>query len=481
MADPKPSDVPPEDLLQPVLAFIGRHNMLVPEDRVVVGVSGGPDSVALLDLLCRLRRELDIELRVAHLNHHLRGSESDDDAEFVATLAAQRDLPYHGGSEDVAALSRKEGYSLEEAARVARIEFLEAVRLQTESSRIALGHTRSDQAETLLLRLLRGSGRRGLGAIRPVRDDVWIRPLLATTRSQVEAYVTDRGLRTRQDSSNRDPRFLRNRIRLDLLPRLADGYNPAIERVLSRTAEVLQGEEALLEDLTQNALREAIYTSGKWKIVLDAPRVFGYHISIMRRVLRSALLLLEGGQDAIDFATVERIIRLSAQSSGTVQVASDLSVHRDPDWLIFSRPMPEFQVPVQLGGATEIPALGATLRGRIRPVHEVRNRLRTFGLARACFDIDGLKDAVILRNRRPGDRFQPFGAPGTRKVSDFLIDLQIPRPLRDGVPLLLCGDTVMWVVGLRTAQPFSVADRTVRVLDLSYEGGWMPSPRSSPT
>ena len=479
MADPDTSGMPPEDLLQPVLAFIDCHKLLATGDRVIVGVSGGPDSITLLDLLCRLRKDRGVELRVAHLNHRLRGPESDGDAEFVAAFASQCGLPYHGGSEDVAELSRRKGYSLEEAARIARIEFLEAVRQQTGSNRIALGHTRSDQAETFLLRLLRGSGRRGLGAIRPLRDDVWVRPLLGVTRSQVGAYAAYRSLEVRQDSSNRDPRFVRNRIRLDLLPHLAGTYNPAIERILTQTAEVLQSEEELLDDLTRKAVQKAVCHSGKWKIVLDAPRVFGYHISIQRRACRSALLLLESGPDAISFGAVERIIRLSRQSCGTVQVAADLSVHRDSNWLIFSRPIPDFQAPVQLGGTTGIPTLGATLRGRIRPVQEVRSRLRGFGPGRACFDIDRLDHPLILRNRRPGDRFHPFGAPGTRKISDFLIDVRIPRPLRDGVPLLLCGDTVLWVVGLRTAQPFSVTDRTKRVLDLSYEGGWMPSARSS--
>ena len=480
MADPTTPDTPSEDLLQPVLAFIDSHKMLAAGDRVVVAVSGGPDSVVLLDLLRRLRKDRDIELDVAHLNHRLRGSESDGDAESVGALAARWSLPFHGGSEDVAALSRREGYSLEEAARIARLGFLESVRQQTGANRIALGHTQSDQAETFLLRLLRGSGRRGLGAIRPIRDDVWIRPLLATTRGQVEAYVTCRGLQIRHDSSNRDPRFVRNRIRLNLLPLLTDAYNPSIERVLTRTAEVLRDEEELLDSFTQEALREAVCHGGKCKIVLDAPMLFGYHISIQRRVCRSALVLLESGPDALAYGTVERIIQLSERSSGSVQVAADLSVHRDPDWLIFSRPVPDFRAPVTLGGTTEIPVLGASLRGRIRPAHEVRGRLRTFSSARACFDIDRLGDDLILRNRRAGDRFRPLGAPGSKKISDFLIDAQIPRPLRDGVPLLLCGRTVMWVVGLRTAQPFSVTDRTKRVLDLSYEGGWMPSARSSP-
>ncbi|MDP6779228.1 MAG: tRNA lysidine(34) synthetase TilS [Candidatus Latescibacteria bacterium] len=481
MGDSDTSEVPAGDLVQPVAAFIDRHGMLTSGDVVVVGVSGGPDSVTLLDVLHRLREEWDLDIHVAHLDHRLRGPESDADAEFVASLAARLDLGYHGGAEDVAELSRREAYSLEEAARIARIGFLEKVRQQTGGNRIALGHTRSDQAETLLLRLLRGSGRRGLGAMQPVRDGVWVRPLMDTTRSQVEAYVSLRGLEARQDSSNRDTRFVRNRVRMDLLPHLERDYNPSIERILAQTAEVLQCEEELLDGLAQETLEKAVCHSGKWKLVLDASRVFGYHISIQRRVCRSALLALGGGPDALSYGTVERIVRLSGQPSGAVQVEAELSVHRGSNWLIFSRPVPDFRAPVALGGTTQVPALGATLRGRIRPAQEVRSRLRTFGPVRACFDLDRLEGQLLLRNRRPGDRFRPFGSLGTRKVSDFLIDTQVPRPLRDGIPLLLCGDTVAWVVGLRTAQPFSVTEHTRRVLDLSYEGGWVPPDRSRST
>ena len=463
----KSPDTDTPDLLHVVFSYIDRHEMVRVGDRIVVGVSGGPDSVSLLDLLVRLRESLDFSLCVAHLNHQLRGTASDADERFVRDLAASMDLPFYSERATLAGRG-----SPESDAREARLAFLERVMRTAGASRIALGHTRSDQAETVLMRLFSGAGPTGLGAIRPIRDGIWIRPLLTVSRQQIETYVDHRDLHVRYDDSNADHRFLRNRIRHRLLPKLASEYNPAIEAALARSAEIIQGEDQLLDQQAESAFRTALRYEGERKIILDENAVFGYHIALQRRIFRTAFFRLRGCARELHEQSVRRMQSLRLAPAGAVQLASGISVHRTGPWLIVSRPTPAFETEVAVPGVTEIPEIGAVLETRIRPASQVREQDLTSDPFRACFDRDALAGGLTLRNRRRADRFVPFGLNGTQKISDLFINLKIPRPLRDEVPLLLDGKAILWAVGLRTARPTAVTHRAKTVLDVTFRGGW---------
>ncbi len=455
------------DLLPTVKSYIDRHGMIRPGDGVVVGVSGGPDSVSLLDLLSRLRKSLDLRLFVAHLNHQLRGLASDEDQHFVSDLAEAMDLPCFSEK----AVLPDEG-SPEEAARDARLAFFSRVLRNTGASRIALGHTRSDQAETVLMRLIRGAGTTGLGGIRPIRDGIWIRPLLGVSRQQIQAYVEHRNLRVRHDNTNTETRFLRNRIRHLLLPEIASDYNPSIEAVLARSAEIIQSEDQLLGRQAESAYRKALRYEGKRKIILDENAVFGYHIALQRRLFRTALFRLRGCLRDLDEKSVGRMESLRQTPAGSVQVSADISVHLSSPWLILSRPTPAFETEVAVPGVTEIPEIGASVEAKISPAGDVQKADLSSDPFRACFDREAVAGRLTLRNRRRADRFAPFGMAGTQKVSDLLINLKIPRPLRDEVPLLLGGKAILWVAGLRTARSTAVTHRARTVLEVTLRGGW---------
>ncbi len=458
---------PTSDLFPAVKSYIDRHGMIRPGDGIVIGVSGGPDSVSLLDLLSRLRISLDLRLFVAHLNHQLRGLASDEDQQFVSDLAASMDLPCFSERATLPG-----GGSPEEAARDARLAFFERVLRNTGASRVALGHSRSDQAETVLMRLIRGAGTTGLGGIRPVRDGIWIRPLLGISRQQIQEYVTHRNLHVRHDDSNRDTRFLRNRIRHRLLPEIASDYNPSIEAVLARSAEIIQGEDQLLGQQAESAYRKALRYEGKRKIILDENAVFGYHIALQRRLFRTAFFQLRGGARDLDEKGVGRMEGLRLAPAGSVQVSADISVHLSSPWLILSRPTPAFETDVAVPGVTEIPEIGASVETKLRPAGDVQKDELSSDPFRACFDLDAIGGCLTLRNRLRADRFAPLGMSGTQKVSDLLINLKIPRPLRDEVPLLLGGQAILWVVGLRTARFAAVTHRTSTVLEVTFRGGW---------
>ena len=455
------------DLLPAVRSYIDRHEMIRPGDGIVIGVSGGQDSVTLLDVLYRLRKSLDITLCVAHLNHQLRGPASDADQQFVTDLAASMDLPCFSEKAVLPERGSPEG-----AAREARLGFLKRVMRVTSASRIAMGHTRSDQAETVLMRLIRGAGPTGLGAIRPIRDGLWIRPLLAVSRQQIQAYVEHRNMQVRHDNTNADTRFLRNRIRHHLLPEIASGYNPAIEGALARSAVIIQGEDQLLGQLAESAYRKALRYEGRRKIILDENAVFGYHIALQRRIYKTAFFRLRGCARAFDEQSVSRMETLRLTPAGAVQVSSDISVHRSSPWLILSRPTPSFETEVAVPGVTSIPEIDAVLETSIRPAGRMLKHDLSSDPHRACFDWDALPGGLTLRNRRTADRFRPFGLNGTQKVSDLFINLKIPRPLRDEIPLLLGGQAILWVVGLRTAQSTAVTHRAKTVLDVTFKGGW---------
>ena len=455
------------DLLPEVQTYIDRHVMIGPGDGIVIGVSGGPDSVSLLDLLSRLRKSLDLRLSVAHVNHQLRGLASDKDQQFVSDLASSMDLPYF--SERVVL---PDGGSPEEAARDARLAFFKRVLRNTGASRIALGHTRSDQAETVLMRLIRGAGTTGLGGIRPVRDGIWIRPLLGFSRQQVHAYVEYRNLRVRHDDSNTETRFLRNRIRHLLLPEIASHYNPSIEAALARSAEIIQGDDQLLGQQAESAYRTALRYEGKRKIILDENAVFGYHIALQRRLFRAAFFRLRGCSRNLDEKSVGRMESLRLTPAGSIQVSDDISVHRSSPWLILSRPTPAFETEVAVPGVTAIPEIGAFVETKIRPAIEVQEDDLSSDPFRAWFDRDVIAGRLTLRNRRRADRFAPFGRSGTQKVSDLFINRKIPRPLRDEVPLLLGGQAILWVVGLRTARSTAITHRARTVLEVTLRGGW---------
>ena len=450
------------DILHRVEAYIQRERLLTPGDGVVVALSGGPDSVTLFDLLHRLKAKWDLTLYIAHLNHQLRPN-AESDAAFVKQIA--RNDPVYIGKEDVLQRAKNKKQSIEEAARDARRAFLDTVKQKTGANKIALGHTKSDQAETVLLRLVRGAGLTGLGGMRPISEACWIRPLLSLSRSEIEFYVRTRNLQVLRDETNSDPKFLRNRIRTDLIPHLQKAYNPQIEDLLSRLATLLQNDDAHLENIAEQALSEALLYRDNRKFILDVKRFFGYHISLRRRLIRKVLFALQASAEAARFQAVERILETASTPGNSVQITPEISAYRTHDTLIITQParaycfLVEPGVPLDINGKFSIDILNRVNRERLENTAEHT----------VFFDLDQLPNrALYLRSPRPGDWFYPFGMQGKKKVSRLLGDSKIPRPLRGEIPLLVSGATILWVAGLRRSQIAPITPATRRVLKATY-------------
>ena len=425
---------------------------------LVVAASGGVDSTVLLDVLDGLGHRL----HVAHLDHALRPN-SAADSRFVAGEAKRRGLPCSIERRDVGAYARTEGLSLEEAGRRQRYAFLDQVAGQVGAEFIALGHHADDQAETVILRLLRGSGATGLGGMEIAREGRYLRPLLRVRRAEIEKYAHQRGLRYREDPSNRDPRFLRNRVRGELMP-LLESYNTNIAEVLNRTAALLKAEDDLLTELTQEALDTVICDRCNDKVALDSTRLLAYHIAMQRRVLRTALWGLAAADGPFDFARVEQVrgwigagdkrlralgAGLRGQGCGTRYILRrgqrpPVARYFDVPGVLVLRREHGVEICVQV----------------VSSEHFDKAQL---GGAQVALDADRLGARVQVRSLRPGDRFQPLGMEGHKKLSDFLIDAKWPKISRDEVLVLARGEEIAWVAPLRSSHAFRIKSTTSRI------------------
>ena len=445
-----------EEMLREVRIMLLDEVRLKPGSGMVVAVSGGVDSMVLLDMLCRLQSDLGIDLHVAHLDHRLR-PESGEDREFVVQVARRRGLPCTAESRDVAAHARQNGWSLEDAGRRLRYDFFDRVAGASASGLIALGHHADDQAETVLWRLLRGSGTTGLSAMERVRQKRYLRPLMSFERAAVERYAAEGNVEFRQDRSNANKRFVRNRVRADLIPRLKREYNPNIIQVLNRTANILKEEDRLLEELAQTALEAVVCVSSPGKFILDAARILGYHIALQRRVARLLLEGLSTREGPFDFARIGAVLKVWQQpDSGMRQLAGDLWVQRAANQIFMRRGVGEkVSGPLCTPGQTPVPSRGLVINCQLLPGKTLAQVKAKLGGKRAAFDADSIAGDLDIRSPRPGDRFRPLGMQGHgKKLSDFLIDSKVPQIVRDEVLLVTCGNEIVWVVGMRPSHSF---------------------------
>ena len=455
--------------------FIIQHQMVQPKETVLVGVSGGPDSLALLYVLHTLRHQLACQLHIAHLDHGFR-KDSAADAAYVVEQAERLGIPISSDRIDVPQLMRDQKLSAEAAARHARYQFYESVSERVGATKIAMGHHRGDQAETVLMNLLRGAGTAGLKGILPVRDGKFIRPLLAFSREEIEAFVAQLGLKPRCDTTNYQRNHLRNRVRLELIPTLARAYNSNIQNTLNQTAELLQAESNYLETLAHEAF-QACQTEA-WAsdtVVLDRCLFQTHHLALRRRILRLAIAQVFGAVRDLYFNHFESMLNLI--DSETSNTALDLphggTFRRTYNRILIQKSTNSFisfEYEIAVPGRTALPLLDAELIATVveSPINNGTTDKFPNGKFQAVFDLDRLQPPLKLRQRRDGDRFQPFGMQGTKKLKNLLIDAKIPRHERERVPVLMDRNEVIWVIGYRTSELFKIRTETKRRLYLNY-------------
>ncbi len=459
--------------VQEMHRFISQHTMIEKCETVLVAVSGGADSLALLYGLHALHTHLNCHLHVVHLNHCLR-DDSAADAEFVSDHAARLGLPFTDHTADLPRLREQWKLSVETAGRRARYEFYESVCAEVGATKVALGHHKDDMAETVLMNLLRGTGSSGLKGISPIRDGKYIRPLAMFTRQEIEAFLTSIDLVPQEDPTNTDRYYLRNRIRHELIPRLENDYNPNIRAGLSRTAEILGAESEYLDAIAHEAFDKCrLLRSQSTGIMLDREAFLQHHIVLQRRILRHAVSEVLGQLSDFSFQHCQAILNIITgdKPNAVFTLSSEFQFKRAYHQLIFERTSvaaEDFVYPINVPGKTYISALNAEITTSLYDYDQDNVSTLPDGIFEAMFDYSKVDSPLEVRNRRQGDRFHPHGMKGTKKIKDFLVDSKVPRYERDRIPLLVCGDEIMWIIGFTTSEKFKIKPETQRCLHLRY-------------
>lgn len=435
----------------------------VRDETVVVAVSGGPDSVALLHILIKLRDALSLRLHVAHLNHMLRGDAGDNDAEFVCALAQGLGIPCTCESRDTRAhQAGRHNSSVEGAARDVRHAFLAEVADAAGATRIALGHTVDDQAETVLLQLVRGTGLSGLRGMLPVRGRL-IRPLLGVRRDGILAFLKTKGIEYCIDETNLRVEFARNRMRSVILPILQREFNPRAAENIARTAALVRMAEEWAEAELDRSFDELITSRRENQITLAVPALLELPALLRQLAIRHAIRVFDPETPELSLAHIQSVDGLvtSGLAEGRVFLPGGNQARRSGDELSFGKIVAKnlesaWELPVEVPGVVQIPAADLSFSCEVMPRKPESSQAPATESHEAFMDWGRVKGRLVIRNRRPGDRFHPLGAPGSRKLKDFFIDIKLPQPERDRIPLLVDEDGIICVLG------FVIADR-VRV------------------
>jgi tRNA(Ile)-lysidine synthase len=449
---------------------IQKHAMLQPKDRVIVGVSGGPDSVALLYVLYQLRRSYDMKLQVAHLNHGLRGKEASRDVRFVENLANELGLPCVVEACDVPSYKKHYSLSSQEAAREVRYQFLEEVQKRTGASKIALGHNANDQAETLMMWLLRGAGLKGLGGMPPVRNGVIIRPLIETTRKEIAAFLDKKDIPFVVDSSNRKNDYLRNRIRHEIIPLLEGHYNPQIVKKLVNTANILALENEYLEDNIKKILDVIIVARKNTSLTIGINELLALPLALQLRCLRAVVEQVKGDLKRITSIHLFDSLRIAASREPH-------KVLKLPDGIRIERSYLRLKITANQSETLPFNYRYSVIPDRVR-LQEIEKEmvfnllgkrkvvLETINANIAYLDADKVLMPLVIRNAKPGDSFQPFGMRGEKKIKNFFSDEKVELNQRKRVPLVFCGGLLAWVGGMRIHHALRVTNSTKRILKI---------------
>jgi tRNA(Ile)-lysidine synthase len=439
-------------------------------DKVLIGVSGGADSIALLHVLHRFSQVQNYSLIVAHINHMARGKDSDADAGFVESVAEELKLPFYLKKINVGIERLKLKTSFQDAARIIRYQFFEETLQSIGGNRVALGHTADDQVETILINIVRGTGLKGLAGIPQVRDSI-IRPFLKFYRKDLEIYVKENNISFREDSSNSDKKYLRNRIRHVLIPHL-ETYNPSIKKCLQEMSGIAREEDSLLSKTTTDIFKQKRGKYNEKNIIWDIEDFQSYPIALRQRLVREIFCHITGDMQAITAHHVQQIINLfnSPKTGKMLNIPRGVSVTCSYESVFFSKISDGICENEQLVTQIAIPGTTELLEGPIRKVQTqiivCNTELSSLETSRqAFFDLEKTGLGIKARFFRAGDRFCPLGMTGNKKLKSFFIDQKVPQRMRSHIPILTnADDDIIWVYGQRISHHYRVTDKTEKVL-----------------
>jgi tRNA(Ile)-lysidine synthetase, N-terminal domain/tRNA(Ile)-lysidine synthetase, C-terminal domain len=459
------------DLIDSALKTIRENNMFDKGDKVIVAVSGGPDSIALLHVLYKLKEKLDISLYVAHINHGLRGIESDTDEEYVRMFCESLNIEFISKRVDINQISKLKNISSESAGREVRYEFFEEVMKKFSAQKVAIAHNANDQAETILMRIMRGTGMDGLIGIRPVRDNIFVRPLINNTRDDIEEYCLKNNINPRIDKTNLQAIYSRNKVRLQLIPYIQENFNKDIIQVLNRLSYTIKVDNDYLEVVSKEKYKK--YCDINKEKVIISKEAFLEHESIITRIIRLAIHNVVGNLYNFEKIHIYDIIRIQRCSTGKeLNLPSNVYILNNyGDIVIYKNKKQNIRAKAE----EYILHYGVNLIEDIR----IKANVKVISMEEKLdfksnkwikyFDYDKIKGDITLRFRRDGDKFTPLGMNGTKKLKDLFINLKIPKEQREEIPLVCFGGNIAWITGYRVSEIFKVDENTKNILEVKVE------------
>ena len=458
-------------IFEKVLSTINKHELIQKGDKIVVGLSGGPDSVCLLHILSRLKDKFDLEIYAAHLNHQIRGIEAQKDAFYISKLCEEMGITFFIKSINVPEYCEKNGVSIEEGARKLRYEMFYEVKNNTRSNKIAIGHNLNDQAETILMRMMRGTGLQGLKGIEYIRDGVIIRPILDIERNDIEEYCKQNNLNPRIDKTNLESIYTRNKIRLELIPYMKDNFNSNIIESIARMGNSLRSDNDYIESESLIKFKEVCDINDD-SVEINLKSYINLHNSIKVRILRNAIKHILGDTNFIDQRHIDDIIELEDESKidKVINLPRGIFVYRKKDSIILTNKEIvieeiEFCYNIPSNGFIKIKEIDTIIETQVVSI----NKYKTSKSDKSCkwFDFNKIKGGIVVRNRRSGDKIKLSG--GSKKIKDLFIDIKIPKEDRCRIPIIADSQGILSVGNFRNSEDYKIDKETKEVLKVSFK------------
>lgn len=460
-------------MIDEILDNIVKYSMFDKGDKVIVAVSGGPDSICLLHSLYELREKLAITIYAAHLNHCLRGRAADMDEEYVKEFCHKLNIEFRSKRVDVNKLSKDKNISCESAGRKARYDFFYELKKEFNAQKIAIAHNANDQAETILMRIMRGTGLNGLVGIRPVRDKIFVRPLINITRSQIEDYCTLNNLNPRIDKTNLETIYSRNKIRLELIPYIQKNFNEDIIKTLNRLSDTIKADNDYLEAISKEKFKK--YCDINKEKVIISKGAFVEHKAIITRIIRLAIYNLCGNLYNLDKSHIYQIIDIQGTSTGkalnlpgninVINNYGNIYIYKTKNYSSKKETNTEYKLGM---GINELRDENLIVELSLLKNESIQN-LKSNKLIK-YFNYDKIKGEIVLRHKKDGDRFIPLGMNGSKKLKDFFIDEKVIKYQREEIPIICFDNEISWIVGYRTSEVFKVTENTKNILQIKIKG-----------
>lgn len=456
-----------------VLKTIEKYNLIKKDDNIIVGVSGGPDSIFLLSILDKIKQKIKFNIVVCHINHGTRGIETDKDEIFVKELCKNMKVDFHSIKVDMNGYAKQKNISSEEAGRELRYDFFrKTFKKYNNKGSIAVAHNKNDQAETMIMRFLRGTGIDGLKGMDFKNGDI-IRPILNINREEIEKYISENNIKVRIDETNKMDIYRRNKIRLNLIPNIKKEYNPSIIDTLYRTSKIMKVDSDFINDYANEQFNNLKTQISKEKISLDKEMLINQHKAIQYRIIRVAIEKLIGHLKEVEQIHIESIINLIENNSTgkRIDISNGIEAFINYNYLEIRFKTKEEKIildkELSLKDTNYIDVLRLEITLKVENFN--KNKINQKDMFIKYFDYDKIVGGLFIRFRKPGDKFRPLGMKGNKKLKDFLIDEKIPREKRNKIPIIYDKQGILWVVGHRISEDYKVNCNTEKVLMIAIK------------